>query len=98
MGKVRLSIFYHGLLRPPLTMIILSFTVQAIANASCMPAQRAPLINGCGHTSGTKRGEKSKFLLGTRLSYTMCCFLDNFFFFFFFFSLLSVSLVLEKKK
>ena len=58
MGKVRLSIFYHGLLRPPL--ITFSFTVQAMANASGMPAQRAPLISGCGHTSGMKRGEKSK--------------------------------------
>ena len=48
-------------LRPPL--ITFSFTVQAMANAVRLVhsgAARAPLINGCGHTSGMKRGEKSK--------------------------------------
>ena len=53
MGKVRLSIFYHGLLRPPLISFCTA-TEQAMSNArrpsaSCMP--RAPLIGGCGHTS-----------------------------------------------
>ena len=52
---------YHGLLRPPL--IIFSFT--AIYSASHgqrlvhVGAARAPLISGCVHTSGMKRGEKS---------------------------------------
>ena len=57
MGKVRLSIFYRGLLRPPL--ITFSFTVhgQRLVHAG---AARAPLISGCGQTSGMKRGEKSK--------------------------------------
>ena len=32
------------------------------ANALCMPAPRAPLIGGCGHTSGMKRDEKSNGL------------------------------------
>ena len=62
-GKVRFGIYYHG--PPPLISFCINHTatVQAMSNArrpsaSCMP--RAPLIGGCGHTSGMKRGEKSK--------------------------------------
>ena len=61
MGKVRLSIFYHGLLRPPL--ITFSFTVASASHGQRLVhagAARAPLISGCGQTSGMKRGEKSK--------------------------------------